>query len=147
MGSRRLPGKVLMDLAGAPLLQRLIERVRGAHFIDRLVLAIPGGAENDIIEVLCNRWKCEVYRGSESNVLHRILGAADDAEVIVRLTADNPFVDRNLVDYVLGAYLSAAPPVCYASNIEDSGFPYGLYVEVVAESALRIAGGILRNVI
>lgn len=141
MNSTRLPGKVLMPLAGAPLLQRLVERVRGARSMDFLVVATSNGAADDPIAALCAQIGVPCHRGSEVDVLGRILNAAEQerADVVVRLTADNAFVDAKLVDLVVDEFVFATPPVDYAHNIGESGFAYGLYVEVVAMRALRAA--------
>ena len=139
MGSVRLPGKVLLDLAGAPLLQRLIERVSRSRFLDNIVVATSDYPENDAIEALCSEIGCMVWRGSETDVLARMIDAAGEAAILVRLTADNPFVDGLLVDYVVEAFLRSWPVTRYAANIEASGFPYGLFVEVVDMEALLSA--------
>lgn len=70
-----------------------------------------------------------------------MLGAAEalEADVVVRLTGDNPMVGADLVDYVLDAFLPAAPPYVYAHTVDDTGFPYGLFVEAVTSGALREA--------
>lgn len=140
MGSTRLPGKVLMPLAGAPLLQRLIERVRGARRLAHLVVATSEQPENDAIAELCARIGCPCHRGSESDVLRRMLDACGaDADIMVRLTADNPFVDGELVDMVVAALLAEWPRAAYAANVDDCGFPYGLFVEAAATAPLRRA--------
>lgn len=141
MASTRLPGKVLMDLAGAPLLQRLFERVSCSRLINRIVVATSDRPENDAIEALCVKMGCSVWRGSETNVLARMIDAAGDAEIMVRLTADNPFVDGLLVDFVVESFLKCWPAIRYAENIEKSGFPYGLFVEVADMEALNLAAG------
>lgn len=139
MNSSRLPGKVLLPLAGAPLLQRLLERVRGADHLDALVVATTTGTEDDVIAALCAGLNVICYRGSENDVLGRVLMAARsvDADVVVRLTADNPLVGADLVDLVVGRFLGAEPQVCYAHSVDGTGFPYGLFVEVIAREALE----------
>jgi spore coat polysaccharide biosynthesis protein SpsF (cytidylyltransferase family) len=128
-----------MDLAGAPLLQRLYERISSSRLSDRIVVATSNCSENDAVEALCLKIGCAVSRGSETDVLGRMICAAGDAEVMVRLTADNPFVDGFLIDYVLERFLKARPHIRYASNIVGSGFPYGLFVEVTDMAALVVA--------
>lgn len=138
MNSTRLPGKILMTLAGAALLQRLVERVKRSQRLDALVVATTTTPVDDRVADLCAAIDVPCFRGDESDVLQRVYSAARQfgADVLVRLTADNPFVDGALVDYVLDAYLAASPAVPYASNVEGCGFPYGLYVEVVSMEAL-----------
>ena len=139
MKSSRLPGKVLMPLAGAPLLQRLLERVRAADSLDVLMVATTTGPDDDAVAALCQHLGVACYRGSENDVLGRVIGAAKslNADVIVRLTADNPMVGADLVDLVVGQFLNAAPAACYVHSVEGSGFPYGLFVEVVATETLE----------
>jgi spore coat polysaccharide biosynthesis protein SpsF len=139
--SSRLPGKVLLPLAGAPLLQRLIERVRTARTIDALVVATSSKSQDDAIAELCAATQTICHRGSETDVLARVVEAADRerASTLVRLTGDNPFVDGTLVDLVVQEFQRANPPVHYAHNVEDCGFPFGLYVEVCEMAALREA--------
>lgn len=138
MNSARLPGKILMPLAGAVLLQRLVERVKRSLRLDTLVVATTATPVDDRVADLCTAIDVPCFRGDETDVLQRVYSAARQykAHVLVRLTADNPFVDGLLVDYVLDAYLAASPAVHYASNVEGCGFPYGLYVEVVSMEAL-----------
>lgn len=139
MGSTRLPGKVLMDLAGEPLLQRLLERVSRSRLTDEIVVATSERAENVPIEKLCRDLCYPCWRGSEGDVLARVIEAAGHADIVIRLTGDNPFVDGALIDFVLEKFLDAWPGIHYAANVEASGFPYGLFVEVVDMGALRKA--------
>ncbi len=139
MGSKRLPGKVLAPLAGAPLLQHLVARVRRSRRLDDVVVATSDQAADDAITALCATLGVACFRGSEWDVLDRVLAAAGNAEIVVRLTADNPFVDGALIDYVLAAALPTMPPAVYASNIACGDFPVGLYVEVAAKAALLVA--------
>jgi spore coat polysaccharide biosynthesis protein SpsF len=139
MKSSRLPGKVLMPLAGAPLLQRLLERLRASKRLDVLMVATTSGSEDDAIAALCRRLGIACYRGSENDVLDRVIEAARlvDADIIVRLTADNPMVGADLVDLVVGRFLESGPVACYVHSVEGSGFPYGLFVEAVARETLE----------
>jgi spore coat polysaccharide biosynthesis protein SpsF len=139
MNSSRLPGKVLLPLAGAPLLQNLIERVRRAATIDSLVVATSEQAHDDPIAKLCAEVRTICHRGAETDVLGRVLDAAEieRAKVLVRLTGDNPFVDGSLIDLIVSRFQAADPPVQYAHNIDDCGFPFGLYVEVADMQALH----------
>ena len=95
-------------------------------------------AEDDPIADIGADLGVDVVRGSEDDVLGRFAMALDrtDADVIVRLTGDNPFVDGALIDYMLAAFLAASPRADYANNIDGSGFPYGLSAEIVRRAAL-----------
>ncbi|MCB9946834.1 MAG: NTP transferase domain-containing protein [Rhodospirillaceae bacterium] len=141
MGSTRLPGKVLLPLAGAPLLQRLVERVRRSQRLDALVVATTDTPADDPIADLCTRIDVPVHRGSEDDVLARMLGAAQRhaADILVRLTADNPMVDGGLVDLVADAMLAARPPPDYAHSVDGTGFPFGLFVEAATMASLNEA--------
>lgn len=141
MGSSRLPGKVLMPLLGEPMLSRIIRRASTALCLDMLVVATSIQPKDDPIEVLCEGLGVPCHRGSEENVLERYLDVAiaHDAAIIVRLTADNPMVDGTLVDFVVNGFLNAVQPIVYANNVDEGGFPFGLYVEVIDAKALRMS--------
>jgi spore coat polysaccharide biosynthesis protein SpsF len=139
MGSKRLPGKVIMPMAGAPLLVRLVDRLRTSRTIKNWIVATTRAGADDAIESLCAGIGCDVYRGSEDDVLSRSIEAANRADAIVRLTADNPFVDGELVDRVAGEFVRMWPDIDYVANVDSAGFPTGLYVEAVSVSALRRA--------
>lgn len=138
MNSSRLPGKVLMDFGGKSMLGQIIDRLGSSKFSHSIIVATTNSDLDNPIEDLCNSMKVKCYRGEEDFVLNRFIGAAHyaGANVIVRLTADNPFVDGYLVDFVLDEFLSDYPNVDYASNTDNCGFPFGLFVEVVQLDAL-----------
>ncbi|MDA8942677.1 glycosyltransferase family protein [Alphaproteobacteria bacterium] len=138
MNSSRLPGKILMDIGGAPLLAHLIRRVKTSKLSDHVVVATTDQSIDDLVEGVCINEGVSVFRGSEQNVLERMILASKsvNADAIVRITADNPFVNGELVDLVLRRFLETYPNIDYASNTEKSGFPFGLFVEVVKMSSL-----------
>jgi spore coat polysaccharide biosynthesis protein SpsF (cytidylyltransferase family) len=141
VGSSRLPGKVLADLAGKPMLLRVVERVGRARSIARVVVATSRAAGDDAIAALCAGAGVSCSRGSEEDVLSRYADAARafGADPVVRITADCPLIDPGIVDRVVGAY--AAGGVDYASNIDPPSFPDGLDVEVFSAAALAKADG------
>lgn len=141
MASKRLPGKALLPLAGAPLLQRLIERIERSQLIDRLIVATTDDPSDDPIADLCQSLTIDCHRGSHLDVLQRVTDAARraGADVVVRLTGDNPFVSGDLIDMVVERFLTNSPPYVYAHNHGSSGFPFGLFVEVVTLEALENA--------
>ena len=141
MGSRRLPGKVLRPMAGAPMLTHLIERARRSTRLADLAVATSDSAQDDPIEALCRRTGTRVHRGSETDVLARTVGAAEamGGDIVVRLTGDNPLVDGILIDDLLDAFLPRVPPLVYAQTVDGSGFPLGLCVEAVTLWALHTA--------
>src|SRR5690606_8471999 len=132
----RLPGKVLADLSGRPLLEQLIRRVRGASRVNSICVATTRLTEDDAIAHLCQRLGIAVARGDTDHVLGRFLKAARSyaAGTIVRLTADNPLVDAETIDRVVDAF-NAGPRTQYART-NPSTYPIGLTVEVVSQAAL-----------
>ena len=100
MGSTRLPGKVLANIAGAPILLRVVERAAAARSIDDVVVATTIEPIDDPIERLCTSASVSCYRGSEGDVLDRLQKAsrAADAEIIVRITSDCPLIDGEEID-------------------------------------------------
>lgn len=140
MSSTRLPGKVLMPLAGAPMIVRQIERTLRSRRIDRLVVATSANPSDDVLERTVRREGIEVYRGPLDNVLERFVGALDayPADHVVRLTADCPLVDPSVLDETIEAHLETGAD--YATNTPPRPmFPKGLDVEVMTAGALRRA--------
>lgn len=136
MGSSRLPGKVLRDLGGDTMLARVIQRVRAARSIDRVVVATTLHPIDDVVAREVTRLGCLVHRGSEDDVLQRYQGAAraSDAARIVRVTADCPLLDPEVIDTVVAAL---APGVDYASNTHERTYPRGLDVEAFHRDTLE----------
>lgn len=137
-GSTRLPGKVLLDLAGRPMLALQVARVRSATY-DRLIVATSDLERDDPIADLCARLDVEVIRGSETDVLARFAVVLDrcDPANIVRLTADCPLTDPGIVDDVIDLHERSGAD--YTSNVHPRSFPHGLDVEVMTANALETA--------
>jgi spore coat polysaccharide biosynthesis protein SpsF len=106
MSSSRLPGKVLLDIAGQPMLVRVLERARRAQAVDDVMVATTTDPADDPIEAMCRERGYLVYRGSMFDVLDRYYGAARQAQagVIVRVTADCPVIDPAVIDQVVEAF-------------------------------------------
>lgn len=138
MGSTRLPGKVLADLGGRPVLQLMLERLTRAH-VDRLVVATSNRPGDDPVADLAEALGVPVVRGSEADVLGRFLLALDrfPADDVVRLTADCPLIDPLVVDAAIGLHRRTGAD--YTSNTLERTFPDGLDVEVVRAEALCTA--------
>src|SRR4051812_40133487 len=100
MGSSRLPGKTMMDLAGMPLLRRVIRQIAGAETLDEVVIATSADPIDDVIEEFCKVEGVRVVRGSADDVLSRYVLAAkaSNADVVVRITADCPLHSPDTVD-------------------------------------------------
>jgi glutamate-1-semialdehyde 2,1-aminomutase len=137
LGSVRLPGKVLEDLAGMPALELLLGRLSGAATIDESVLAVPEGAASQPLLDLAARLGVRCVQGSETDVLDRYLTAAraSAATVVVRITGDCPLIDPAVVDRV-AAPVIAGEADCAATG---SSFPDGLDVQVTTIAALEQA--------
>ena len=132
MGSSRLPGKVMMDLAGAPMLARVTARVQRASTLNDVAIATTTAPQDDVIERWAKRHGWPLFRGSEEDVLDRYYQAAKafNAEIIVRVTADCPLIDPVVIDAVVQELLERQPEIEYASNVfPRRTYPRGLDVE------------------
>ncbi|WP_423751534.1 cytidylyltransferase domain-containing protein [Salinirarus marinus] len=129
MGSTRLPGKVMLPLAGDHVLTHDIRRASAAETVDEVVVATSTKKADDIVARYGDRAGATVSRGSETNVLDRMFegATAADADVVVRITADCPLLDPETVDTVVRCLVDADAD--YASNTLDRTFPRGLDVE------------------
>ncbi|MFH1265020.1 MAG: glycosyltransferase family protein [Planctomycetota bacterium] len=136
MGSTRLPGKVLLDLAGRTMLARVVRRVGRAALIDEVMVATADAPDDDAIVEECRRLRVPCFRGSEHDVLDRFHRAAiaHRADVVVRITADCPLIDPEVTDRVIRAFVDERPD--YASNILRRTYPRGLDTEVMTAAAL-----------
>ena len=139
MGSERLPGKVLLDIEGQSMLERVVRRVQQSQLVSKVVVATSTNPADQAIAEAAKMLGVGVCRGNEDDVLDRFHDAADsyEADVIVRVSADSPFVDPAVIDQAIESYLSAQPPVDYASNKLSPTFPLGLDVEVFSREALE----------
>ena len=139
MTSSRLPGKVLSDICGKPSLQRMLERINMASSIDKVVVATTINASDNLIVELCEKLKVDIFRGDEDDVLGRFCGAAEvaEAEIVIRLTADCPMIDPDVIDEVVSAF--SINNHDYLSNTIDRTYPDGLDIEVMSIDALREA--------
>ena len=142
MGSSRLPGKVLKEVNGVPLLKYQFERVKQSLFITETVIATTLREENDVITEFCEQNQISCFRGSENDVLSRYYECSREykVDIIVRLTADCPLIDPRVIDEVVKIYLendydfvaNTAPP-------EGFTYPEGMDVEVFSFKLLERA--------
>ena len=141
MTSTRLPGKVLLEAAGKPLLAHHVERTRRARMIDEVVVATTTNASDEPIVAWGAAHGVPVFRGSEHDVLSRYAGAAvlHNADVVVRVTSDCPLIDPDVIDETVSAFLKDADRLDYASNRILQTFPRGLDTEVLHTSTLNTA--------
>jgi spore coat polysaccharide biosynthesis protein SpsF len=137
MGSTRLPGKSLMTLGDRPVLAWTVQRARRAPGVDEVLVATSDGPEDDPIEEQCAALDAGCVRGSSADVLDRYRLALDStpADVIVRLTADCPFVDPGIV----AAAVTALDGADYASTVIDGRYAKGLDAEAMRRDVLLAA--------
>jgi len=128
-GSSRLPGKVLLDLAGRTVLSRVLERVSSVPGIDRVVCAVPDTADSDPVAGAAAACGVDVFRGSEKDVLDRTYGAAKrhGPQFVMRVTSDCPLIDPAVCGDVLR--IIANGDADYANNVTPPSFPHGLDCE------------------
>lgn len=140
VGATRLPGKTLADIAGKPLLAHVIQRVRASRTVSEIVVATTTAPEDRAVLDLAVQYGVKVYAGSRDDVLDRFYQAAKlvSAEVIVRITADDPFKDPQVLDKI-AQYFIDHPELDYASNTIEPTYPEGLDIEVFSFAALETA--------
>ncbi len=142
MGSTRLPGKVLQDLAGEPVLARCVARTLRAETLDEVVIATTVQSADEAIVQLCEERGWPWFRGSEDDVLDRYYQAAvaHRADAVVRITSDCPLIEPEIVDVVVREFQARQPGVDYVANtLPPRTFPRGLDVEVMSLKALERA--------
>jgi spore coat polysaccharide biosynthesis protein SpsF len=139
MGSTRLPGKVLMDLGDKTALARVVSRLRRAKGIDEIMIATTNSTADDAIVRECHQLKVEYFRGSEIDVLGRYYRAARScaAAAVVRITADCPVIDPQLVDETIRVFQAQRGD--FATNVFPRTYPRGLDTEVFTTAALEKA--------
>ncbi|MBI5456415.1 glycosyltransferase family protein [Candidatus Kaiserbacteria bacterium] len=132
MTSTRLPGKVLLPMAGKPVLEHVVERHRRSRLTDEVVVATTTNAADDAIEELCKRIGCSVFRGSEEDVLGRIVAAGKEhgADILVQGMSDDPLIDWRFVDQLV-ELLEEGGYDCTDSEL-DKTFPIGIGMRVYA---------------
>lgn len=137
MTSSRLPGKVLKPYCGKPNLQHIIERLMRSRYIDDVVVATTVNETDTPIVELCQQIGCSCFRGSEEDVLLRVLGAAQSvhADVIVEITGDCPVIDWRHTDELVAFFFSG--DYDYVSNIITRTYPRGFDTQVFPVSVLN----------
>jgi len=113
MGSSRLPGKVLLDIGGEPMLVRVAERARRAATLSGVMVATTDDPSDDLVVKLCRERGYAVYRGSAQDVLDRYHQSAhgQNADVVVRLTGDCPVIDPLVIDRTVEAFFGKVKPL------------------------------------
>lgn len=139
MGSTRLPGKMLMEIGGKPVIELVYDRVLSAKRINQVWLATTSNAEDDVLASWALSHQLATFRGSSDDVLDRYYQAAltAKADIIVRITGDCPLHDSQIIDTVVGEHVRSKND--YTSNVHPATYPDGLDVEVVSFPALKKA--------
>lgn len=143
LGSTRLPGKVLLDLADRTILDWVVGRARRARAIDQLVVATTSEPSDDDLVQYCRDAGYPVIRGSRDDVLDRVVTAAasERADIVIRLASHGPLIDPEIVDSLVDIHQREHRD--YTTNSlpapHPRTYPIGLDVEVVSMSALTEA--------
>lgn len=135
--SQRLPGKVMLDLGGKPIIDWVVHRLRASALLNQVIIATPEGSQDDELSAHCESLGVVVVRGSETDVLARYVKASrvHGLDGVVRVTSDCPLIDPRLVDDVVGAWI-ADPAVDFVANTLDRHYPRGLDASLTRAQAL-----------
>ncbi|MCW3128371.1 MAG: Polysaccharide biosynthesis protein [Bacteroidetes bacterium] len=138
-GSTRLPGKVMMDILGRPLLIRMVERVQRAKLAGTIVIATTTEGSDDVIEELCKKENLPCYRGDHEDLLdrHYQAGKLYGADAVVKIPSDCPLIDPTVIDKVLQYYLDNN--FDFVSNMHPASYPDGNDVEIMSIAAMEKA--------
>ncbi len=136
MGSTRLPGKVLKEAVGKPMLELMVERLKRVPSLSGIVVATTVNPPDDAIVDLAERLGVGWHRGSEMDVTARLLGAAEAhaIDVIVETTGDCPLIDPDVVDRCIRTYLESG--VDYVSNVLERTYPIGMDTQIFSTATL-----------
>jgi spore coat polysaccharide biosynthesis protein SpsF len=125
MGSSRLPGKIMKELNGKPILQHIIDFLKFSKMVEKIVIATTNLQEDDVVDSFAKKLGIDCFRGSSENVLDRFYKCAKKykANLIIRLTADNPLINPKIIDDLIN--LCKKFDCDYASNCLNLTYPYG----------------------
>ncbi len=139
MASSRLPGKVLAEISGRPVIDHVLRRAARIDGVHQVVLAVPDSPGDDVLERVGKAAGFAVFRGDATDVLNRYHDAAagHGADAVVRITADCPLLDPAVSALVVRRF--AAGDVDYVSNVNPPTYPDGYDTEVFSTNALNIA--------
>ena len=139
-GSTRLPRKMLLDLAGKTVIERVIERVKKVNKLNKIILAIPNTNENEELAKIAYKHGIECFKGSENDLIDRFYKAAVKykADLILRVPGDNPLPDPKEYDKLIEFHSNSK--FDFTSNIinfMDNGYPDGIGVEIFTFESLK----------
>lgn len=137
MTSTRLPGKILLPVLKKPLLSHLVERLHRSRHIDQIIIATTTNGTDDVVEELASGLNVGCYRGSEEDVLDRVLHAARHygVDIIVEVTGDCPLIDPAVVDRIVAFYRENS--FDYVSNTLRRSYPRGMDIQVFSTKILE----------
>jgi spore coat polysaccharide biosynthesis protein SpsF len=140
-GSSRFPGKVLQPLAGATLLERMVERVAAAREIDEVVVATTTDPGDDPIRAICARAGVRCHSGHPTDLLDRHLKAVDGlgADAVAKIPSDCPLIDPRVIDRVARFYRDREGEFDFVSNLHPATYPDGNDVEIMPLAMLALA--------
>ena len=141
MGSSRLPGKALKEIAGKSLLEWQIERLKRSLLIDEIVVATTLKPQDDVLQQEAKRLGVTCFRGSEDNVLERVYQAVENSKADIHLEfyGDSPFVDPQLIDQTIGYLLKNFSRLDYVTTALKTTYPPGLEVTAYKANCLSRA--------
>lgn len=134
MKSARLPKKALLDVEGKTVLERIIERMKKTKIPASIIVCTSVNPDDAILVEVAKKNEVKWFRGSENDVLHRFISAAEQekADIIVRVTGDNPLTDPEYIDKMLEQHIKTSPDYTYVASL-----PEGVTAEVMSLSALK----------
>ena len=137
MNSSRLPGKVLLKALGKPMLYHLVNRLKRVPSLEGIVLATTVNPTDDPLQAFAEAESIGCYRGSEDDVMGRVIGAAESggADVVVEITGDCPIIDPDIVEQAIRTF--NANEVAYVSNSHVRSYPDGMDVQVFRLETLK----------
>ena len=141
MGSTRLPGKILLPLAGKSLLLRMYERVSLAKSAGEIVVALTNEELDDQLALLCQKNNIKIFRGSSFDLLDRHYKTSKEygAEVVIKIPSDCPLIDPHVIDKVILYYINNRDKYDFVSNLHPPSYPDGNDVEIMSFKALENA--------
>jgi len=139
MGSTRLSKKAIKKILGKTLIEWVRYRLQFSQMVDQIVLSTADTAENDVLAEHAEKIGLEYYRGSESDLISRLLETAKkfSADAIIRITGDCPLVDPKMVDGLVKKYLEDPENIDYVCNILPPTYPDGMDIEIISPAALK----------
>lgn len=137
MDSNRLPGKVMMNIAGKPMIWHIVQRLKNCKKLDDVVIATSDIANDKILIEFAKSNGCKIFTGDAYDVLGRYLKVSSEskADYIVRICADSPLIDPDTVDRIVETHIKSKAD--YTSNVIEKTFPCGLYAEIFSLAVLE----------